>query len=246
MLEAINVDRQTQGLPTVEWNVTAATAGQVHAEDMLTKGYFSHWDLSGYGPEYRYAMAGGVDAVAENIYMYWYRYDNGQPAPIEDWGKVIREAEASLMTSPGHRRNILDSSHTHVGVGIAYDAQKGELRLVQEFINRWVRIDLQPGQLRVGTEVRVTGVLLSGATNPTINLTYQPFPPASTAQTVPAGSYRSVAEIYEAINPDVTGERFASQFRLNYKGQKGLYSVRTWVEVAGQSVLASEVILRTD
>lgn len=246
MLEAINADRQAQGLRTVNWDVTATIAGQAHAEDMLTKDYFSHWNLAGYGPEHRYALVGGVDAVAENIYMYWYRYDNGQPAPIEDWRKVIREAEANLMDSPGHRRNILDPFHTHVGVGLAYDAQKGELRLTQEFINRRVQIDLQPGHLAIGDEITVSGVLLPGASNPTINLTYQPFPSTMTAQSVPQGSYSSAAEVYEALNPHVTGQQFASHFRIGQHSQKGLYTVRTWVEIAGESTLASEVVLWAD
>jgi uncharacterized protein YkwD len=246
MLDAINADRKANGLAAVAWDDVAASAGQAHAEEMLVNGYFSHWNLAGYGPEHRYALAGGLDTVAENIYEYWYRYGDGRPVPITDWNALIRKAEAGLMNSPGHRRNILDPFHTHVGVGIAYDAQKGELRLVQEFVNRWVRLEPLPQRLAVGATVTVTGVLLPGATDPVINLAYQAVPTPVSAKNVPTGTYSSPAEFYQAIKPDSTGERFASQIRLGKDEQKGLYSVRVWVKVAGQRVLAAESIVWID
>jgi len=118
MLEAINADRTAQGLSPVAWDETAARAEQAHAEEMASAGYSSHWDLSGHGPDYRYAQASGQDVAMENLYTYWYGYNDGRPVPIEDWPQVIREAEASLMQSPGHRQNILDPAHTHVGWGL--------------------------------------------------------------------------------------------------------------------------------
>lgn len=243
MLDAINTDRKAEGLSEVAWDDTATSAGQAHAEDMLTNDYFSHWNMAGYGPEHRYALAGGLDAVAENIYEYWYRYDDGRPAPITDWDALIRQAEADLMNSPGHRRTILDPFNTHVGVGIAYDAQKGELRLAQEFVRRWVRMEPLPQHLAVGTTVIVTAQLLPRATEPLINLAFQPQPTPVSVEDVPSGTYSSPAELYQALKPDVTDGRFMSQIRLSKEGQGGLYSIRVWVMIAGQQVLAVERIL---
>lgn len=189
MLEAINADRTANGAEPVAWDDVATAAGQAHAEDMAAQGYFSHWSLQGYGPEHRYALAGGRDAVSENVYLYWYGQQDGKAAPIDDWPRVIRDAEASLMDSPGHRLNILDRFHTHVGVGIAYDAQKGELRLAQEFINRWVEVDPLPPKLAVGASITVSGALLTGAAEPLLNLAYEPFPAPYTIQKVPAGTF---------------------------------------------------------
>jgi uncharacterized protein YkwD len=246
MLVAINEDRAAQGLSTVEWDDLAAKVGQAHAEDMLASGYFSHWNLAGYGPEHRYALAGGSDAIAENIYSYWYRFDDGRAAPIADWKAVIRKAQSDLMNSPGHRSNILDPFRTHVGVGIAYDAQKGELRLTQEFVNRWVQLEPIPQHLAIGSLVTVTGVLLPGATDPLINLAYQPFPTLLSASSVPSGTYSSKAEFYQALKPDVADGRFTSQIRLGKDGQKGLYNVRVWVDVAGQRVFVADSIVWVD
>ena len=240
MLDAINADREAEGLSEVAWDDIAASAGQAHAEEMLANDYFSHWNLAGYGPEHRYALAGGLDAVAENIYEYWYRYDDGRPAPITDWGALIRQAEADLMNSPGHRRTILDPFNTHVGIGIAYDAKKGELRLAQEFVRRWIRMEPLSQHLAAGATVTVTAPLLPGATEPLINLTFQPLPTPVSARDVPSGAYSSPAEIYQALKPDVSEGQFISQFSLSKDGQSGVYSVRVWVMVAGQQVLASE------
>ena len=54
------------------------------------------------------------------------------------------------MDSPGHGANILVPAHTHVGVGIAYRPDLGELRLVQEFVNRYVELDPLPKELPLG------------------------------------------------------------------------------------------------
>lgn len=243
MLDAINADRMAEGLSEVAWDDIAASAGQAHVEEMLVNDYFSHWNLAGYGPEYRYALAGGLDAVAENIYEYWYRYDDGRPAPIADWNALIRQAQADLMNSPGHRRTILDPFNTHVGVGIAYDAHKGELRLAQEFVRRWVWMEPLPQHLAAGTTVTVTVQLLSRATEPLINLAFQPQPTPVSVEDVPSGTYSSLAELYQALKPDVTDGRFISQIRLSKEGQGGLYSIRVWVMIAGQQVLAVERVL---
>jgi len=247
MLKAINADRAAHGLSPVAWDETAARAGQAHAEEMASAGYFSHWDLSGHGPDYRYAQAGGQDAVMENIYTYWYRYDDGRPAPIEDWEWVIREAEASLMQSPGHRKNILDPAHTHVGVGIAYNPATGDVRITQEFVNRYVALRPLPTAVSLGTEVVLRGELLPGASEPLINLAYEPFPqPLSLEELRTMGTFVSPAEIYQAITPVVAGQHFEAAFPLDYDERPGLYHVRIWVQVGGQRVPAVDIIVTID
>jgi uncharacterized protein YkwD len=47
--------------------LSSVNSAQQHAENMLTNGYFSHWDTNGYKPYVRYTLAGGQGAVNENI-----------------------------------------------------------------------------------------------------------------------------------------------------------------------------------
>lgn len=243
MLAAINADRAAAGLTPVAWDATAAQAGQAHAADMLAHNYFSHWNLQGLGPEHRYALAGGRDAVAENLYTFWYRYEDGRAAPIEDWPRVIRDAQASLMQSPGHRRTILDPAHTHVGIGIAYDPQRGEMRLAQEFVSRLVDMEVLPMEAASGDTVQVRGTLGTDVRDPLINLAYQPLPTPFTAETVPNGTYSSRAEIIEAIGPQVDGNQFSANVRLGEIDTPGIYSIRVWVKQGEDMVPASELIV---
>jgi uncharacterized protein YkwD len=244
MLEAINRDRQEQGLAPVAWDRTAAYAGALHAADMAAHDFFSHWNREGYGPQYRYtrAGAGGRDRVMENIYTSSARFSDGRPAPIEDFVEEVHEGQVNLMDSPGHRQNILTPEHTHVGVGFAYNPQAGRFVMAQEFVNRYVEMEPLPEQGPVGTRLLVVGRLLEGASQPNINLTYQPFPkPMSVAELNETGTYEHAAEIYQPVRPRVFEDgSFEAQVVLDYRGQAGVYSVRVWVGVQGQEVLASE------
>ncbi len=246
ILDLVNADRRAASLFPVEWDDFAAQVGTAHAQEMAEHNYMSHWNLQGYGPDVRYSLAGGADAIMENVYMYWYRYDDGRPAPIEDWAQVIREAQASLMNSPGHRANILDPDHTHIGIGIAYNAQTGDVRIAQEFVNRYVMLDTLPRQVRVGDEVDVAIALLSGASEPLINLAYEPFPQPFTVNDLTnkmPGTYKSPAEFFKAINPTANDGRFTARVALDYNSQPGLYHVRVWVKANGRDVQASDIVI---
>ena len=244
-LELVNQDRAAAGLQPVEWDATAARLAQAHAEDMLVGQFFSHWNRDGYGPDHRAALlAGSSDAVFENIHAFGMRFDDGRPAPIEEWPQRVREAQAGWMQSPGHRDNILDPAHTHVGVGIAYRPEIGELRLVQEFVNRYVALAPLPAEAAPGAEWPLEGRLGAGASDPIVNLAYEPFPqPLTPAQLAATSAYRSPAVTFAAPAVQVDGERFQARLRFDHEPRPGLYHVRVFVTVAGQPVLAASPIV---
>ena len=245
MLALINDDRAAAGLAPVEMGAAASRAAQAHAEEMARHGFMSHWNLSGQGPPYRYSRAGGLNASQENVYMYWQRYDDGKPAPIEDWPEVIRQAEASLMDSPGHRDNILAPAHTHVGLGLAYNAETGDVRLDQLFTNHYVNLDPVLLHATPGQSITLRGQLLPGAQEPLLNLAYEPFPQAMTVTELnETGVFDSPAEIYDAadLGPDTSG-RFEKQVSLDHQGRPGLYYVRIWVQTQYGEVLANEIVI---
>ncbi len=116
--------RAKQGLPPLQPLAALNTAALGHSQEMLDLDYFSHTsptpgraDVSD-----RIEAAGGTwRACAENIYM-----SSGKPlegsaqAAVDGW-----------VDSPGHYRNIIDPTYTHIGVGIAY--RKGTLYATQVF-----------------------------------------------------------------------------------------------------------------
>ena len=245
MLAAINADRQANGLVPVAWDATAAAAGAAHASEMAALGFFSHWSPDGFGPEMRYARAGGTDNAMENIFTSSSRYSDGRPAPIESFADLVVQAERDLMQSPGHRRNILMPSHTHVGMGFAYNPQTGSFYLVQEFVDRYVVMQPLPQTAPVGALMTVAGQLLPGSDAPLINATYAPFPqPMSLDELNATGTYLRAAQIYAPVSPQVAGDgSFSASVPLDYAGRPGSYSVRVWVTVGGEQVPASEQLI---
>ncbi len=244
-LDLINQSRSAAGLAPVAWDAAAAELAQSHAEDMLAGQFFSHWNRDGYGPDQRAALVAGMtDAVFENIHSYGRSFEDGQPAPIEDWPQRVLDAHNGLMDSPGHRRNIMDPAHTGVGVGIAYRPEIGELRLVQEFVNQYVELDPLPAELSVGAEVEISGRLLNGASDPLINLAYEPMlAPLSAAELARTSTYRSAAQFFSAPRTTVDGDRFHTQAFMDRNGETGLYHVWVFVTVDGQQALAAAPII---
>jgi len=244
MLDLINADRAAAGLAPVVWDDTAALAAQAHAIDMAEYGYLSHWDRQGHDPFYRYSQAGGLDSAQENVYLFWQRYEDGTPVPIDDWSTVIRNAQEQLMDSPGHRDNILAPAHTHVGIGIAYNRDTGDVRIDQLFVDDYVDLDSLPLELSIGDQVRVGGVLGPAASEPLLNLAYEPFPtPMTVARLNDTGSYVSQAETYNALPLPASNGRFERSVPIGYEGRPGLYHVRVWVETEHGTVLAANVVL---
>jgi uncharacterized protein YkwD len=47
----------------------------------------------------------------------------------------VQNAENALMNSPGHRKNILNTDFTHIGIGIRNGGPYGNM-FTQEFISR--------------------------------------------------------------------------------------------------------------
>jgi hypothetical protein len=246
-MDLINQDRRQANIPLVEWDERAAQAGEAHAQEMATFGYISHWNLQGYGPDVRYSLAGGMDTVMENVYLYSHCYSDGRPVPMDDWAELIREAQSSLMASPGHRANILDVAHTHVGVGLVYNPRSGSVYIAQEFINRYIKFEPLQQQARIGSMLTVTGELLLTATSPLINLAYEPFPLPlmvdDLSQKMPS-TYASPAKIFNALTPTVNHKQFTGQLRLDYQNQPGLYHARIWVKVNGQNVNVADIVIK--
>jgi uncharacterized protein YkwD len=244
MLTLINEERRANGLVELAWDVTAASAGLAHAQDMAQLEYLSHWNTEGYGPQHRYAGASGLDAVRENVYMYEHS-PGGAPTTPDEWVDLIRQAHQSLMASPGHRDNILAPEHTHVGIGIAYDADTGRLRIAQEFVDRYVTLQPLPRRASLGDGVAISGRIGSDGSDPLLNLAYEPFPePMGLAELNATGTYSSGVEIYQSLPLAVEADgRFRQQVMLDHEGQFGLYHIRIWVDVDGASVLANDVIV---
>ncbi len=137
-LDQINGVRLQQGLSPVTLGFNAAA--QAHADELHGAQYLSHWNREGLAPYMRYTLAGGQGYSAENV-AYIGRLTDQQCVPHEvaDWQDQIF---AGLMTSPGHRDNILNPHHTIVNLGIVHACHL--LVMVQLFEGDYVEFTFVP------------------------------------------------------------------------------------------------------
>lgn len=122
MFALINRDRSNAGARPLRWNAKVAAVARAHSRDMIRQDYFGHVGPDGKSVGERLDAA-RIDwqAVGENIAV----------AP------TISQAETEFMSEPSgrrnHRWNILNSSYTEVGVGIARGPDGG-LYITQDFM----------------------------------------------------------------------------------------------------------------
>jgi uncharacterized protein YkwD len=127
VLRLTNQERAKQGLAPLTHHSALATAAAGHSQEMLNLNYFSHTSPTpGRGnPQDRVRQAGvNPGLVAENIFQ----------ASGYDVNQVAQLAVDNWLQSPGHRRNMLDPSATHLGVGFA--ELNGTVAVTQVFGNR--------------------------------------------------------------------------------------------------------------
>lgn len=115
MFQRLNRDRQKAGLPPLTYDEALADVGRAHSFDMREHGFFAHESPNTGVLEDRMDRAGILAAeMRENL------------ATAED----VERAEDNLLKSPGHRRNILADSVTHVGIGIVQGDGSGDPRML--------------------------------------------------------------------------------------------------------------------
>ncbi len=109
VIRLVNEERAKRGLPAFKANWELSRVARYKSQDMIDKGYFDH-NSPTYGSPFNMMKSFGIKytAAAENIAM-------GQKTPAE----VMK----AWMNSPGHRNNILSTSTTEIGVGVATNSR---------------------------------------------------------------------------------------------------------------------------
>ena len=176
MLKLINDERRKAGVPTVELGDNIAA--QLHADASFTNCFSSHWGLNGLKPYMRYSLASGYQSNAENGSGSDYCIKAGEgyaanlPTQME-----IEQIMNGLMSSSGHRRNILNKWHKKVNIGLAWDEYN--FQAYQHFEGDYVEYDRLPaienGQLFFSGKVKV-GVQLKEDRDLGAQIYYDPPP----------------------------------------------------------------------
>ena len=113
----LNSDRARYNLSPLSIDPELCRIARLKSEDMRDNQYFAHTSPT-YGDVRSMLRKFGYDyaAAGENIAHH----------------ATIEKAQAAFLSSPGHRKNILSSGYTKVGVGVAVD-KSGYVYLTQIF-----------------------------------------------------------------------------------------------------------------
>jgi uncharacterized protein YkwD len=254
MTQLVNQVRAQAGAGSGRFDPVAGQAARVHAQDMLQRGYFSHWDPQGNKPTRRYNMLGGYHSLGENIYFF-----HGQFGSMET---MVREALEKLMSSEGHRRTILNPAYTSIGICFAADPRKGDLYVAQEFIAKLGGEYRCPLTASVGQMIEYAGrfdpqrysfenIIVGYEERPesrdllwlSRTDTYRDGDRLVAGYTAnPRLEFQDLAT-YRDVEVNAEQGWFKSGVRLAYKGREGMYYLFLWLRDlnTGQPVLASTV-----
>jgi len=129
LLALLNHDRQAAGLPALVWDDRVAAVAHAYSEEMRSTKVVAHISPTTGSAADRVHAAGIQTAVVlENV--------------ARAYG--VNEAHAGLMNSPGHRANIMSSTATHVGMGVAFGDEvsgRREMFVTQVFIRVPPKVD---------------------------------------------------------------------------------------------------------
>jgi uncharacterized YkwD family protein/spore coat assembly protein SafA len=117
----VNQERSKHGLQPLKLNWELSRVARYKSQDMIDKNYFSHTSPT-YGSPFTMIKNFGISyrAAGENIAA-------GQKTP--------QEVMNAWMNSEGHRKNILSSQYTEIGVGYAKGGSYGHY-WTQMFISK--------------------------------------------------------------------------------------------------------------
>lgn len=113
----LNLDRSNYNLAELTIDPALSRIARLKSEDMRDHRYFAHVSPT-YGDvrDMLSKLGYAYTAAGENIAHH----------------STVEKAQAALISSPGHRRNILSRGYTKVGVGVALD-ESGYVYLTQIF-----------------------------------------------------------------------------------------------------------------
>lgn len=107
LFDLTNAARVHHNIPPVRWESTIRGTAYKHSLDMAEQNYFNHTNLEGQSPFDRMSSDGIDFSVAGENLAY------GQSSSIF--------AHEGLMNSMGHRKNLLKSDFTFLGIGVAFN-----------------------------------------------------------------------------------------------------------------------------
>ncbi len=247
-LDEINTARMAIGLPNVTM-LSTPVSSYYRAADMLNNGYFGHYSLDGYHPNYYYARLGGVYALEENLGYIYASVMKESSIPGFARNSINNMIYDDAGSDWGHRDSLLDPTNNYVDIWAVYGGN--HLFLVVNMQKVWVDWSRSP-QFENGS-FSCTGTLtLPGSRIDTVQIYYSN--PAEHSNFTYNADLRirdgehfySIGEVVagvinfpyyypsvETIRPQtwsIHGQDFNIAFRLDPINGPGLYTIVLYAE----------------
>jgi uncharacterized protein YkwD len=243
-LRLINSDRKHHGLKPVELDGWTSALADEYCRAQIRNGTTGHFTTDGQSPYMRYSFAGGNDAVSENAAAWSATYRFNDRALYE----MIRRSEEAMMAEraphDGHRRTILDPHATHVGIGLAWE--KGEFRLTQEFVRKYIAwTHALPRAATLTEKIVAAGRAERGYLADAVSVHFEPLPQPISPITANMIDTYSLPDRRHDYAVDASSE---FSFRVPFTDGPGIYTIVVWVRRPGEkeSIPASNVSIRVD
>ncbi|MDK2917816.1 MAG: hypothetical protein PWQ37_549 [Candidatus Petromonas sp.] len=120
MLRLVNAERSKKGLTPLKLDLKLTEVARYKSQDMIDNNYFSH-NSPTYGSPFDMMKNFGI--------KYIYAGENLAG------NSTVKGAHDSLMSSEGHRKNILNTKFTHIGIGVKEGSRYGKI-FTQMFVGR--------------------------------------------------------------------------------------------------------------
>jgi uncharacterized protein YkwD len=109
----VNQDRAANAVAALRFSGALARVAQYRAQDMLNRGYFSHYD-----------PATGQLAFSALMHLWGIPYTTAGENIAWSTNPSMAEINTMFMNSPDHRANILKAAYRQVGIGVASNGAK--------------------------------------------------------------------------------------------------------------------------
>jgi len=118
----VNQDRAANGVAGLRFSGALARVAQYRAQDMLNRGYFSHYD-----------PATGQLAFSALMHLWGIPYTTAGENIAWSTNPSMAAINTMFMNSPEHRANILNGAYHQAGIGVAGNGAK--IMVVEVFSN---------------------------------------------------------------------------------------------------------------
>ena len=259
----VNEERAVAKVSELKTDELATRVATIHATEMATQEFASHWGRDGLKPYHRYSFAGGADATQENVSAA----DNTWSGKLSDLKQDTSYLHVRMYqeTPPndGHRKTILAPQHTHVGFGIALD--KLHLRIVELFVARYVEVKPLPRVKKPGdTVVFMARLLKREHTLNQVEVFYEPLPKPPEMEWLREARSYSLPDHSRVLRPKVPppytySDRTRGEIDMNldgsfsapvnlYNEKPGIYTIVAWIKrkSSEKAFPATEVCIRAE